>query len=146
IVATVPPCSAGDTASASVEQNGVWSNGFPFYVPPPVLSSVTPSSGDAGTQVTVTGSGFCSLQGSGQVQLGTLYATVNSWSDTQIIATVASGSTNGLCAGFQRRSRQQQYLFQHESSICKHYWHQPNIHDCWRPSNSYGIGIWRNSG
>jgi hypothetical protein len=59
------------------------------------ISSVSPSSGPPGTQVTITGSGFGSLQGGGQVWLGTAYGFVQSWSGTQIVAVVGSGSTFG---------------------------------------------------
>jgi hypothetical protein len=46
--------------------------------------------------VTITGSGFGAAQNSGYVQIGTLSGTVNSWSDTQIVATVSIGSQNGV--------------------------------------------------
>jgi hypothetical protein len=49
--------------------------------------------------VTITGSGFGSKQGNGFVQLGTLNATaISSWSETQIVATVPSGSRCGAVA------------------------------------------------
>ncbi len=54
----------------------------------PSITSVTPPTGVAGlTQVTVTGSGFGDTQGSSGVIIGTDWATVSSWSDTQIVAT-----------------------------------------------------------
>jgi hypothetical protein len=45
--------------------------------------------------VTISGSGFSTAQGSGQVWLGTANGVVQSWSDTQVVALVANGSTSG---------------------------------------------------
>lgn len=93
IVATV--ANGAKSGSAQVLQNGVWSNTSPLTVITPAISGITPTSGPAGTQVTITGTGFRATQGSGLVWIGTQYATVVSWSDTQVVATVASGSATG---------------------------------------------------
>jgi hypothetical protein len=93
IVAVV--ASGAKSGSAQVQQSGVWSNSIAFAVITPVVSSLSPTSGPVGTQVTITGTGFGSTQGSGLVWLGTKYAAVVSWSDTQVVATVASGSATG---------------------------------------------------
>src|SRR5438876_2368849 len=45
--------------------------------------------------MTIMGSGFGAIQGSGQVWLGTANAVVQSWNDTQVVALVAAGSTSG---------------------------------------------------
>jgi hypothetical protein len=79
-----------------VQQNGIFSNSQPFSVSTATISGVAPPNGAAGTQVTITGSGFGASQGTnGQVWLGTLNGVVQSWSDTQVVATVATGSTGG---------------------------------------------------
>src|SRR5258707_10011848 len=44
----------------------------------------------------IAGSGFGASQGSGNVCLGSTYGTIVSWSDTQVVATVASGSKTGV--------------------------------------------------
>jgi len=62
----------------------------------PNITSVTPTTATAGTQVTITGTGFGASQGSGNVWLGSTYGVVVSWSDTQVVATVASGSKTGV--------------------------------------------------
>ncbi len=62
---------------------------------PPLISSVSPSSGIAGTQLTISGSGFGSSQSGSVVYLSNVLATVSSWSDTSITATVPSGATTG---------------------------------------------------
>ena len=91
IVATV--ASGSVTGTAQVQQGGVWANYGTFTVITPVLSSISPTSGPVGTQVTFTGTGFGTTQGSGKVWLANKYATIVSWSDTQVVATVIAGST-----------------------------------------------------
>jgi hypothetical protein len=93
IVATV--ASNAMSGSARVRQGGAWSNAVPFTVNTATIATVTPASGVPGTQVTIAGSGFGAAQGGGQVWLGTANAVVQTWSDTQIVALVASGSASG---------------------------------------------------
>jgi hypothetical protein len=75
---------AGATVIVSQEAGG-----------PPAIASVTPDSGAAGTEVTISGTGFGSVQGGGSVWLGTRTATVISWTETAIVATVSNGSQTG---------------------------------------------------
>jgi len=92
IVATV--ASGAVTGTAQVQQGGVWDNYGTFTVITPVLSSISPTSGPVGTQVTFTGTGFGTTQGAGgKVWLANKYATIVSWSDTQVVATVIAGSS-----------------------------------------------------
>lgn len=93
IVATV--ASNATSGTARVQQAGAWSNSVPFTVSTATISSVTPTSGLPGTQVTIVGTGFGAAQGTGQVWLGTSNGVVQSWSDTQIVALVAIGSASG---------------------------------------------------
>ena len=93
IVATV--ASNAMSGTARVQQSGAWSNAVPFNVNTATISTVSPASGVPGTQVTIAGSGFGAAQGSGQVWLGTANGVVQSWSDTQIVALVATGSASG---------------------------------------------------
>jgi len=93
IVATVAAISQSGTVQ--VRQSGLSSNSVPFSVSATTIFSVSPSSGVPGTQVAIYGSGFGPTQGGGQVWLGTANAIVQSWSDTQIVASVALGSTSG---------------------------------------------------
>ena len=94
VVATV--ASGSKAGVAQILQGGVWSNSVTFTVVTPNITNVTPVSGVAGTQVTITGTGFGATQGSGNVWLGGTYGVVVSWSDTQVVATVASGSKAGV--------------------------------------------------
>ena len=94
IVATIP--SSATTGPVSVTVNGIASNqDVVFTVPNPVITSITPSSGPIGTQVTVRGTGFGATQGSSTLKLQGPAATIISWSDTQIVATVPPGSMTG---------------------------------------------------
>ena len=93
IVANVSQSST--SGFAQVFQNGIASNKINFSVSAPAITSVTPTSGPAGTQVTITGSGFGASQGNGKVMLGTAYGSVQSWSDTQVVAVVSPGSISG---------------------------------------------------
>jgi hypothetical protein len=84
------------SGNVQVLQNGVMSNKVPFTVDTLYITGVSPISGAAGTSVTITGTGFGSTQGSGSVWLGSINGNVVSWSDMQIVATVASGSVSGV--------------------------------------------------
>ncbi len=94
IVALVASGSA--SGNALVLQNGVMSNPVPFAVNTLQLTTVSPNSGPAGTSVTFTGAGFGSSQGSGVAWLGSTAGQVTSWSDTQVVATVASTALTGI--------------------------------------------------
>jgi hypothetical protein len=94
IAATVAPDSRSGTAK--VLQSGVWSNAVNFDVDTVTISDVSPNNGPPGTVVTITGSSFGALQGSGTVQLGSIAGIVQDWSETQITATVAAGSVSGI--------------------------------------------------
>lgn len=94
IIANV--ASGSSSGVAQVLQGGVWSNSVSLTVVTPNITSVSPSSGNAGTQITVTGTGFGATQGTGNVWLGSTYGVVVSWTDTQVVATVASGSNTGV--------------------------------------------------
>ena len=62
----------------------------------PQITSLSPTSGAPGTNITITGSGFGSVQGSGTLLLGSMAGVVQSWSNTQVIASVATGSLTGI--------------------------------------------------
>jgi hypothetical protein len=79
-----------------VLQNGVLSNAVPFTVETLQLTSVNPMSGAPGTSVTITGTGFGAMQAGGTVWLGSAAGQVSSWSDTQIVAVVASNTMTGV--------------------------------------------------
>ena len=92
VVATV---AANSTSGVAQIRHGSWSNSVSFDVATATITGISPDNGVSGTSVTVTGSGFGSSQGTGLVWLGTANGVVQSWSDTQIVALVASGSLSG---------------------------------------------------
>ncbi len=61
----------------------------------PTLGSVTPNNGVAGDTVTITGSGFGAQQNSNTVTFNGVAASVQSWGNTSIVATIPTGATSG---------------------------------------------------
>src|SRR5258707_14546264 len=61
----------------------------------PSITSLTPNTGAVGTSVTVAGSGFGSSQGTSTIKFNGTTATVTSWAQTSIAATVPAGATTG---------------------------------------------------
>jgi hypothetical protein len=91
VVATVPSTVSGQV---KIAQNNTWSNGVAFSVlPAPTISSLSPSSGSAGTLVTIAGSNLGTTQGA--VTFNGFPATPTSWSATSITVSVPTGATTG---------------------------------------------------
>jgi hypothetical protein len=93
----VPVPSGATTGPLVVTVGGTASNslGFTVTVPAPILTSLTPSSGAAGTPVTISGSNFGSTQGTSTVTFNGTAAAPTSWSSTSIVVPVPSGATTG---------------------------------------------------
>ncbi|NPV60474.1 MAG: hypothetical protein HPY75_12560 [Actinobacteria bacterium] len=65
-------------------------------VPAPVITGVSPGSGSAGTQVTITGSGFGASRGESHVAFGPVRATQYfEWTDARIRCAVPEGALSG---------------------------------------------------
>ncbi len=102
---SISPLSAGNavTYSFTYTKNGTQQPETQQYIytfqsgsgGTPVISGLSPSSGTAGSGVTISGSNFGSAQGSSTVKFGTTTATVSSWSDTSIAATVPGSLSAG---------------------------------------------------
>ncbi|MHC1703734.1 MAG: IPT/TIG domain-containing protein [Tenuifilaceae bacterium] len=93
IVATVPSITAGNYTLSVTTSAGTVNSSTQFTVTTattPTITSFTPSSGLAGSSVTITGTNFGATQGTSTVMFGTTTATATGWSATQIIATVPS--------------------------------------------------------
>ena len=95
-VAFYVPSGASKPGYVGVVVDGVTSNGV-YFVPyvSPRLTSITPSSGSAGSIVEIVGTGFGATQGDGWVSFGGTAAQVVSWSDTSISVRVPQGVTAG---------------------------------------------------
>jgi RHS repeat-associated protein len=94
ISATVP--STVTNGPVTVVEDGVTSNGVQFNVLEALsVTGVSPNIGPSGTTVTITGTGFGPTQSNSVVDFFGTSAAVQSWSDTQIVATVPSGAASG---------------------------------------------------
>jgi YD repeat-containing protein len=93
---SVPVPSGATTGSVVVTAGGTPSNGSTFTVTPsPSITSLSATTGAAGTSITITGSNFGSSQGSSAVKFNGLPAATTAWATGSISATVPSGVTTG---------------------------------------------------
>src|SRR6266853_624041 len=95
ITATTP--SGATTGNVVVTAaGGVASNGSSFtVVPPPSITTLSPTSGAVGAEVAVAGTNFGATQGSGSVSFNGTTSTPTSWSASSISVPVPSGATTG---------------------------------------------------
>lgn len=83
--ATVSACTGSLCGSATMT-----------VLPPPSITSLSPTSGPVGASVTITGANFGVTQDTSTVTFnGTMATTIASWSSTSITATVPTGATTG---------------------------------------------------
>jgi len=90
--------SGNTTGPLTVTVDGIVSNSVQFTLIESLsVNSMTPTLGPVNTSVTITGAGFGATQSNSLVNFwgAPTAATVTSWSDTQIVATVPSGTTTG---------------------------------------------------
>jgi RHS repeat-associated protein len=85
--------SPGTLATATIDNVSIGSGST---VANPVVASISPTSGPPGETVTISGSGFGASQNGGTVNFGSVPATVTSWSDGQITATVPDEAYTGM--------------------------------------------------
>ncbi|HEV8433747.1 MAG TPA: IPT/TIG domain-containing protein, partial [Thermoanaerobaculia bacterium] len=99
LTATTPAGSAGPVNVAVTTAGGsaMLSGGF-TYVPPPVIASFTPTSGTAGSNVTITGQNFATVAANDTVTIGGAAAAVVSATATQLIVTVPANAISGAIA------------------------------------------------
>jgi len=63
---------------------------------PPVITSISPTSGQVGTIITILGSGFGNAPNGSVVRIGAEPAHPNSWSDSELVITVPTSlAANG---------------------------------------------------
>jgi RHS repeat-associated protein len=74
--------------------NGLVSNGVDFTAPP-VIGNLSPSSGIAGTTMTIGGTNFGGTQGSSTISVDGIPATASVWNATSIQVQVPSGAATG---------------------------------------------------
>jgi len=91
---SVPVPAAATSGPVVVTVAGQASNGFSFTVPP-VITSLTPNGGLAGTSITVVGTGFGATQGTSTIKFNGTTASPTSWGVSQIVVPVPAGATTG---------------------------------------------------
>jgi hypothetical protein len=92
----VPVPSGATTGNIVVTVNGVASNAVPFTVQAaPTITSLSPTSGVAGTLVTVSGTNFGANQGTSIVAFNGTVGTPTTWSSTSILVPVPVGASTG---------------------------------------------------
>jgi hypothetical protein len=91
---TAPVPSLATSGNVYVTVAGQPSNGLSFAVTP-IITSLTPTSGTAGTSVTIAGAGFGPTQGTSIVAFNGAVATPTNWSSTGVATSVPSGATTG---------------------------------------------------
>jgi len=95
IVVQVPqPIPGAAGSGAQVLQNGVMSQSWPFTVDALQLSGIAVTPNSSPVKVTFTGTGFGSA--AGVAWLGDKAANVVSWSDAQVVATLAPLANSGV--------------------------------------------------
>ena len=101
ITFTVPiGATTGLKSVSATPTGGSVSNALNYNVtaPPPAISSLSPSSGLAGSSFTITGSNFGASGPSNTVSVGGTAATTTSWSASSITVTVPANATVGAKA------------------------------------------------
>jgi hypothetical protein len=92
ITATVASGASGDVAVTGPGGTGTLA-GFTFVPPAPVITSFTPTSGNTGTVVTITGNNFTGATG---VTFGGVAATYTIVNANTITATITSGASGDV--------------------------------------------------
>ncbi len=94
VTVTVP--STATSGPVTLTEQGITSNGVQFTVIEAIsITSISPGSGPVGTSVTINGTGFGATQSNSVASFYGAAASVTSWTDTKIVATVASGTSTG---------------------------------------------------
>ncbi len=93
ITASVPSGAVSGNVVVT-DAGGVTSNGVNFTVAvPPTITSLTPSSGEPGTSVSIAGNNFTGTTGT--VTFNGLPASTTNWTNSTVTAVVPNGATNG---------------------------------------------------
>ncbi len=94
LTVTVP--AGGATGSVSVTNSNGTANGPVFtYLSAPVITSINPVAGPAGTAVTITGTGFDAIAANNVVKFNGVTAAVTSASVTSLVTTAPATGTTG---------------------------------------------------
>jgi RHS repeat-associated protein len=148
ITANVPSNAPSGSQPVTVTVGGVTSNSLTFTVLEALsIISVSPLSATAGTQVTITGTGFGASQSDSFVGFWGVVASVVSWSDTQIVALAPAGASSGpvqvsvggnLASGQVFTSTQQFQVTDSKQNVSTYTSSQ--IGGVWLPTSGQGSG------
>ena len=84
------------TGNVVVTVGGLASNALPYTViVPPVMTSLSPSSGPVATVVTISGTNFGATKGTSTITFNGTAAVPTSWSATSIVVPVPAGAISG---------------------------------------------------
>jgi uncharacterized protein (TIGR03437 family) len=144
IVASV--ANGSQSGTAYVRQYGVSSAAVPFTVQTAAVTTVSPDTGPAGTSVIIAGSGFGATQGGGSLWIGGASATVTSWSDTQIVATVPAGAVSGDLVVLQGGVLSNAVAFTVTGGAPQIYFVSPNPAEAGSEVTIYGTGFGTSQG
>jgi hypothetical protein len=103
IIASVPNSLIPGTTQVKLNAASGSSNSVPFTVlsSPPTIDLLSATTASPGQQVTIFGRSFGTAHGGGSIQLGNTSANVLTWTDRQIVATVATSAQSGVAQVFQ---------------------------------------------
>jgi len=93
-VIVVPVPNGATTGNVAITVNGETNVG-PLFMLPPVINSLSPSTGPVGSIVTVSGSNFGVSQGLSNIAFGAVLATPTQWSQDRIVVPVPQGAVTG---------------------------------------------------
>ena len=94
VTVTVP--SNATSGSVTLTEEAVTSNSAAFSLLEALsVTNISPTIGPVGTTVTITGTGFGPAQSNSTVDFYGTVAAIQSWNDTQIVATVPAGAGTG---------------------------------------------------
>jgi RHS repeat-associated protein len=93
---SVPVPSGATSGSVVVTVNDVASNGFAFNVDAtPIISSISPGSGAAGTDLTITGTNLGDSADNIQVSFNSVFVTATSQNENSVTVTVPANAATG---------------------------------------------------
>lgn len=95
LVVTVPVNATTGTVSVKVGDDSVTGLMFTVLSPAPTLTSLSPTSGNIGSTITLSGTGFSTTLSQNNVKFNGIAATVTNASSTSLTVTVPDGATSG---------------------------------------------------
>ncbi|MDQ7822580.1 MAG: IPT/TIG domain-containing protein [Candidatus Eremiobacteraeota bacterium] len=98
VICNIPLTSSQGSVNVYINVNGAYSNGYTITITSgtPVITSIVPGTVNQGAQITITGTGFTTTQGT--ITVGSTQIAVNSWTATQVVGTIPTTYAVGAAA------------------------------------------------